>query len=249
MPAGNPPQIAGVDGCKKGWIAVTAEPETLGKAQVKIFASFAELISQLSPQTLIAVDMPVGLAERTCRGGRPPDWAAREFLGPQRASVFPVPSRRAVYAHEKGYPQVCAMARATSDPARAPSKQLFAILPRIRQIDEILRHDPLLRERVFEVHPEVSFKVMHKDEPLSERKKVKGRINWRGMQLRKDLLTKEGFPLSFLDQSPPNGAGWDDFYDACACAWSGRRILYKEARVFPLAPPLDGEGLEQAIRA
>ncbi|HUZ91485.1 MAG TPA: DUF429 domain-containing protein [Methylocella sp.] len=248
MLVSKPAEIAGVDGCRKGcWIAVTADTQTFDKAQVKIFKSFAELISELAARSIIGIDMPTGLAEHTDRGGREPDWAAREFLGRQRASVFPVPSRRAVY--ERDYAQVCAIARETSEPRRAVSKQLFGILPRIRQIDEILRQDPALRDRVFEVHPEVSFKVMNNDEPLPERKKVKGRIYQPGMHLRHNLLRKEGFPLSFLNQRPPHGAALDDFYDACACAWSAKRILYGKARVFPCHPPLDGEGLEQAIRA
>src|SRR5579875_301113 len=244
MPAGgNPPQIARVDGCKNGWIAVPAEPETLAKAQAKIFKSFAELISQLSPRTLIAIDIPIGLPERAIGGGREPDWVARAFLGPRRVSLFPVPSRRVVDAHEQGYEKVCKIAEDTSDPPKKPSQQVFNIFPRIREVDAILRQDPALRACVFEVHPEVSFKVMNNDEPLPSKK------DRPGMQLRKELLMKEGFPLSFLDQSPPRGARWDDFYDACACAWSARRILYKEARIFPMNPPLDGEGLEQAIRA
>jgi predicted RNase H-like nuclease len=244
-----PAQIAGVDGCKAGWVAVTATAKSFDKAQVKIFATFAELIAELAPRLIIAIDIPIGLPECAIRGGREPDWAARAFLGPRRASVFPVPSRKAVYVHEQGYRRACDVARETSDPKRALSKQLFGILRRIRQIDEVLRQEPVLRERVFEVHPEVSFKVMNNDESLPERKKVKGRINPQGMQLRKELLAKEGFPLSFLDQILPQGAGRDDFYDACACAWSAKRIVYGKARVFPSHPPIDGEGLEQAIRA
>jgi predicted RNase H-like nuclease len=239
-----PTQISGVDGCRAGWVAVTATSKTFEKAEFKVFTSVAALISELAPRSIIAIDMPIGLPERAIRGGREPDWAAREFLGLQSASVFPVPSRKAVYAHEQGYTRVCDVARETSDPKRAVSKQLFGILRRIWQVDEILRHDPVLRERVFEVHPEVSFKVMNNDEPLPERKKSK-----HGMQLRKELLTKQGFSLSFLDQSRLRGVGRDDFYDACACAWSAKRILSKKARVYPCRPPLDGEGMEQAIRA
>jgi predicted RNase H-like nuclease len=90
---------------------------------------------------------------------------------------------------------------------------------------------------------------MNNNEPLLERKKINGRIHWRGMKIRTELLMKEGFPLSFLEQSPPHGAGRDDFYDAYACAWSAKRILEGKALVFPPHPSLDGEGLEQAIRA
>jgi predicted RNase H-like nuclease len=249
MLLGTPTQIAGVDGCKAGWIAVTVEPGTFDGAEVAIFNSFTELVAEAPASSLIAIDVPIGLPERAIKGGREADWGAREFLGARRASVFPVPSRKAVYAYEQGYGRVCDVARETSDEKRAVSKQLFGILRRIRQIDAALRQEPVLRERVFEVHPEVSFKVMNNDESLPERKKVKGRINPQGMQLRKELLAKEGFPFSFLDQIPPQGAGHDDFYDACACAWSAKRIVYGTARVFPSHPPIDGEGLEQAIRA
>jgi predicted RNase H-like nuclease len=241
---GTPIQVSGVDACKAGWIAVTTAPESFEKAEVKVFASVAALISELAPRSIIAIDVPIGLPERTIRGGREPDWAAREFLGLQRASVFLVPSRKAVYAHEQGYTRVYDVARETSDPKRAVSKQLFGILRHIRQVDEILRQESVLRERVFEVHPEVSFKVMNNDEPLPERKKSE-----HGMQLRRGLLTKQGFSLSFLDQSLLRGVGRDDFYDACACAWSAKRILHGSARVFPCHPPIDAEGLEQAIRA
>jgi predicted RNase H-like nuclease len=247
MLLGAPVQIAGVDGCRGGkWIAVTTIAEGFGSAEVKVFKSVDALISELAPRSIIAIDIPIGLPERAINGGREPDWAARAFLGPRRTSVFPVPSRHAVYRQD--YAQLCAIAHATSDPPKAASIQLFQILPRIWEVDMILRQDPALCERVFEVHPEVSFQVMNNNDPLPP-KKVKGRISLPGMDLRKKLLAKVGFSPSFLSQNPPSGAAFDDFYDACACAWSAKRILLGKARVFPSNPPLDGEGLEQAIRA
>jgi Protein of unknown function (DUF429) len=69
------------------------------------------------------------------------------------------------------------------------------------------------------------------------------------MQLRTELLAGQGFALGFLETKPPREAALDDFYDACACAWSANRILGREARVFPAEPDLDAEGLEVAIRA
>jgi predicted RNase H-like nuclease len=128
----------------------------------EVFDTFANLVGWLQPDSIIAVDMPIGLPERAIKGGRAPDWAAKEFLGPRRASVFLVPSRRAVYAREavdaykQGYRRVCAVACETSDPRRAPSIQAYSIFPRIQQIDQMLRQDKALRRRVFEVHPEVS---------------------------------------------------------------------------------------------
>ncbi|MCI0466614.1 MAG: DUF429 domain-containing protein [Beijerinckiaceae bacterium] len=242
-------QIAGVDACKGGkWIAVIATPDSFDKAEVTIFKTAAALISEVAPRSLITIDVPIGLPERAISGGRECDWAARAFLGPRRTSVFLVPSRQAVYAHAQGYAQVCAAARTTSVPPRAVSKQLFGILPRIQEIDLMLRQKPMLRERAFEVHPEVSFQVMNNGKPLPP-KKVKGRLSPPGTEFRKKLLAREGFSSSFLSQKPPRGAALDDFYDACACAWSAKRILLGSAQVFPSHPPLDAEGLEQAIRA
>src|SRR5262245_43895595 len=130
-----PAQISGVDGCKASWIAVTATPKSFDKAEAKIFETLAELMAELAARSIIAIDIPIGLPGRGIQGGREPDWAAREFLGRQRASVFPVSSRRAVYACAHGYAAVSAIAQDTSDPPKKPSKQLFGILPRIRQID------------------------------------------------------------------------------------------------------------------
>lgn len=227
---------------------MTFMPDAPSRAEVKVFESFADLVSGLQPDSIIAVDMPIGLPERAIRGGREPDWEARKFLGPRRASVFPVPSRQAVYGLAQGYAQVCTTARETSDPPRAPSKQAFSIFRRIQQIDGTLRQDPAPVRRVFEVHPQVSFTLMNRA-PIPEPKKVKGRVNEPGMPCRKELLERQGFAAYFLDASPPQGAALDDFYDACACAWSGRRILGREARVFPTPPGVDGEGLQVAIWA
>ncbi len=240
--------IIGVDGCKGGWIAVYIAADDIGAVQTEIFEDFQNLIDAFAPEAIIAVDMPIGLPERAIGGGRAPDWAAREFLSLRRASVFPVPSRRTVYAFAQGYAQACELARATSDPPKAFSKQAFWIFPRIQQVDLALRSDFSLRRRVFEVHPEVSFALMNGGTPL-EAKKLKGRLNAQGIERRKALLAKQGFAADFLDAKPPRGAAWDDFYDACACAWSGRRILRREARVFPPKPGVDAEGLPVAIWA
>src|SRR5580704_9263094 len=93
-------QIAGVDGCKAGWIVVILQPDSPARAEAKVFENFTNLAGALNPDSIIAVDMPIGLPERASKGGHAPDWAAKEFLGPRKGSVFLVPSRPAVYAYE-----------------------------------------------------------------------------------------------------------------------------------------------------
>jgi predicted RNase H-like nuclease len=73
--------------CKSGWIAVIFQPDAFGPAEVKVFDTFANLVGWLQPDSIIAVDMPIGLPERAIKGGRAPDWAARtegfELLNPE----------------------------------------------------------------------------------------------------------------------------------------------------------------------
>ncbi|WOJ89241.1 DUF429 domain-containing protein [Methylocapsa polymorpha] len=246
---GREPPTVGADGCKGGWIAVSFVAGDIGRAQTKIFADFKELIGAFAPDAIIGVDMPIGLPEQSGRGGRAADRAARTFLGPRGVTVFPVPSRAAVEAFDdgapdKGYAQACKLEKENSEPSKSFSKQVFWIFPRIQQIDRLLRADAELQNRVFEVHPEVSFAVMNNGEALSDGKKSK-----EGRELRRELLAKQGFAMDFLEEKPPRGAAWDDFYDACACAWSARRISAEEHRVFPAMPGVDAEGLPVAIWA
>jgi len=240
--------VAGVDGCKAGWISVSFPMAAPQLAAPRVFTSFRDLVGALPGDSVIAVDMPIGLPDRAITGGREPDWAARKFLGPCRARVFPVPSRRAVHAYGEGYARVCAVARETSEPPRAPSKQAFHIFPRILEIDALLCRDEALCGRVFEVHPEVAFALMNGG-PLLEPKKMKGRGHTSGLEHRKLLLHGRGFEVAALEAQRPRGAGLDDLLDACACAWSAGRILRGEARAFPDAPGTDGHGLPIAIRA
>src|SRR5437763_193817 len=62
-------KLAGVDGCKAGWIVVHREP---GAApSVSVFPSFPALLEAL-PDAIIAVDMPIGLPDFSRKGGRGP---------------------------------------------------------------------------------------------------------------------------------------------------------------------------------
>jgi threonine dehydratase len=240
--------IAGVDGCKAGWIAVIF-PKTEPKlAALRIFETFRDVVVALPADSIIAVDMPIGLPDLAIRGGRALDWAARELLGRRRASVFPVPSRCAVTAFDLGYAQVCEVARETSEPPRAPSKQAYHIFPRICEIDALLRLDRALRGRVFEVHPEVAFALMNGG-PLAEPKKTKGRGHAPGLEHREVLLHDRGFDVAALTEKRPRGAGRDDLLDACACAWSAGRIASGVAESLPDPPGTDGQGLPVVIRA
>lgn len=238
--------LAGVDGCAGGWIAAFVRPA--GDAgKVEIFARFADVLAASQTPAVVAVDIPIGLPERSGAGGRQAENAVRPLLGARQSSVFPVPSRAAIYRTD--YAAACAAALATSEPPRKVSKQLFNIAPKIREVDEVLRADPALAARVYEVHPELAFWRLNGERPLTEPKKVKSRPHARGLDLRRDLLGGAGMPDGLVGATPPKGAAQDDLMDALACAAVARRLHAGLARPFPDPPPRDAFGLPMAIWA
>lgn len=230
--------VIGVDGCPGGWIAVFWG-ETVTH---RLCRSFAEVVGLGG--TVIAVDMPIGLPQTH---GRPAEREVRSRLGARQSSVFAVPARPAVMCDD--YRMACGVNLLHSDPPRKIAKQSFHLFPKIREVDALMT--PGLQSRVFEVHPELAFWAMNGETPLPLPKKVKGRPSHDGLALRRDLLREAGFPLADLRPSPyrSSDVGADDLIDACACAWSARRILDGRNLRFPGTPVLDARGLRMEINA
>lgn len=238
--------FAGVDGCPAGWLVAFVRPEG-AEARIVTVSHFADVLAAPEQPAVIAVDIPIGLPERTGAGGRAAENVVRPLLGGRQSSVFSVPSRAAIDAAD--YIEACRIAFATSEPARKVSKQLHMIAPKIREVDAVLRADSALVARVFETHPELAFRQINGEDALDEPKKVKGRCYEPGLALRRRLLVAAGLPAAYVSGAPPKGAGPDDLLDALACAVVARRIHSGVARAFPSPPPRDAFGLPMAMWA
>ncbi|GGF52243.1 hypothetical protein GCM10007301_09650 [Azorhizobium oxalatiphilum] len=248
------PDVVGLDGCPGGWIA--AHWSGAGTLTLSRIAHLADLFPAGAMAPVAAIDIPIGLPAVAGEGGRPPERHVRPLLGGRQSSVFSVPSRAAVEAaadiavpEGERYRHACAVALETSQPPRKISKQAFMIFPKILEADALLRHRPDLP--LTECHPEVSFWAMNDKQPLSLPKKVKGAPDMPGLVLRIGLLAAQGLPVDRLtrERARSLGAGLDDLVDACACAWSARRIALGTALSFPDPPERDGFGLRVAIVA
>jgi predicted RNase H-like nuclease len=234
--------LAGVDGCRAGWIAAFVQPAG-SEARVEILARFADVLA--SGVRVIAVDMPIGLPRRSEE--RTAERLVRPLIGARQSSVFSVPSRPAIYAPD--YREACRIAAETSDPPRKVSKQLFHIGPKIREIDACLRTGGARAEDVYEVHPEVAFWRLNGERALAEPKKIQGKLHPAGVALRQRLLLMAGLPEPIVCGAVPKGAARDDLLDALACAAIARRIYRGEAEPFPDPPPRDDHHLRMAIWA
>lgn len=238
--------VAGVDGCRAGWLCVLLDAGTGAPVSAFITAEIATLVAR-EDIARIAVDIPIGIPGFALRGGRGCDAALRAVLGSRQSSVFAVPARAALA--QTDYRAACEAAHQCSDPPRKVSKQCFNIFPKIREVDAVMSPDR--QERIAECHPEGAFWAMNAQRALSEPKKVKSRAHEPGLAERRALLTGAGFPAAFLHSADfrRSDAGEDDFLDACACAWTARRILRGEAIRFSVDPAVDPKGLRMEILA
>jgi len=206
-------RVAGIDGTKGGWVAVVLEDGAFAGDHVirPVETTFAEL----SDAHVLAIDVPIGF------GPRRVDAAARRFLTGASSAVFTTPTRE--------------LLEMPFGPGLGVSAQAHALGPRILHITKLAQSDP----RLYEVHPEVSFRAMNGRRPLRYRKKSAG-----GVLERVELLRKHGIDVTQLEGSA--SAPIDDVLDAAAAAWSAHRIGLGAARTLP-DPPEVIEGLGMAI--
>ena len=231
--------IAGVDGCQAGWIVVLWD----GGADLasRLCRDFAEVMALTAE--IIAVDMPIGLPERS---GRPPEREVRTRLGDRQSSVFAVPAEKAVYCTDYG--EACRVNLLHSDPPKKVSKQCFHLFPKMREIDAFIQ--PSHQSRIYESHPELAFWAMNGKAPLSLPKKLRGTPYPPGLDLRRSLLRCSGLPVDSLTPDyRRRDVGPDDLIDACACTLVAWRILNRRSIRFPANPPLNARGLRMEINA
>jgi predicted RNase H-like nuclease len=229
-------RVVGVDGARSGWIAVADGSPTF---VFHVFSSPSALFKAFEYARVIAVDIPIGLADRSSRA---PDALARKFVGGRRAcSIFSAPVRGILDAQSQ--PEASRRHRAID--GRGFGAQSFGILPKIREWDALLRLHASARERIYEIHPEVSFAALNGGVGL-----ILGKKTSEGAQLRAELLGREfgaEAVQDLLSRVPRREAAPDDVLDALVALWTARRIARGEAESLPSPPCVDSEGLRMAI--
>lgn len=233
-------EVAGVDGCRRGWVVVRRNMGSR-RWEAVVLDSFTEVVAATVDCTILAVDMPIGIPEAATAGGRACDAAARALLGPGRTgSVFSPPCRAALACDV--YTEALAANRASGPAAPGLSIQAFNIFAKIREVERVMT--PTLQQRVREVHPELAFRALNGGMALAAGKKTPA-----GHAQRRGLLARAGF-LRIRARLPAlrrAGAQADDVLDACAACWSAERMALHSAERLPICPESDARGLRMEI--
>lgn len=221
--------VLGADGCKGGGWAVAMID---GEGELSWhWAADTRALLQIADEydaDAVALDVPIGLpalgARRQC------DVESRVRLGARSSSVFAAPPREVL---------ACTSYAEARPIAPSLSAQAFALVPRIRQVDEALRgRGPDVHARVVESHPEVGFAAMAAGRgALAPKRSAAGAL--QRIALLEEVLDAP------LPTDPPALAMLDDALDAAACALVAWRWARGEAEV--LGDEVDALGTPMRI--
>lgn len=225
----------GVDGCKAGWFAVGCLED--GRVKAAVYASMSELSAACSG-AYVAIDIPIGLPDT---GRRACEATARQLLGLRASSVFPTPVRDCLSALDS-YERASALSMARI--GKKLSKQTFAILPKIAEVDRCLRADATLAAHVYEVHPEVCFADWAGGQPARHGKKT-------GLGFAERLLLVDaaypGEVARIRERFTSRQVADDDILDAFAALRTAERLAKGKAHAIDQREEFDGHGLRMTM--
>ena len=233
------PWIAGVDGCRAGWLVVLAECQasTFQIRDVRLYSGLVNVLRLHPTPMTIAVDIPIGLLNEPQPGGRLCDIETRRLLGRRASSVFSPPSRLSLEATQYDHVRT-----------HGVSRQAFGILPKIREVDQLMT--PALQDMVYEAHPELAFMSLA-GHPMCHNKKTLA-----GREERLRALTRAGnislpqlrrASVRALEPFTRSQVVPDDLLDAYVLLCTAWRISNAQANCLPAYPPVDARGLRMEI--
>jgi predicted RNase H-like nuclease len=181
----------------------------------------------------IAVDMPIGLADRGRRGC---DEAARKAPHLRPSSIFPMPVRGALL-HDS-YAEANAWSKANG--YGGVVKQAWNLKPKLLDVERVALNDP--RAPVYEAHPELAFARLA-GQRLASKKTSEGREQRLALL---DGAGIQGLP-TILAQVPRALAAPDDVLDAAVLLVTAKRIRDGAAICYPDTPIRNAQGIVMRI--
>jgi predicted RNase H-like nuclease len=235
--------IAGVDGCHGGWVVALADgwPCRLPPNMV-ICLTFEALLIATAKCQIVVVDMPIGLP--TGAEHRYCDEIGRIMLGPSGATrLFYAPPRPTLSARTPAEFQ--GLHRDVT--GKGAGLPVWGIVPKLREVDDVMTPAPALQNRVYEFHPELAWQ--HLAGTLLPSKHTHDGLNRRMALLREYVLSLDAITVA-RDGLTRKQASLDDLLDALVGLGVAQAIAggpdYRR-RIPKGEPERDSQGLRMEI--
>jgi len=233
----------GIDGCKKGWIAIGLGNDA--EYQYGVFSSLEDFwVANENSIDTVLVDIPIGLPHATDRNV---ESIVRKRVPERRSSMFPVPARKVLEfaaAHdfaESSYMAACELNQSIL--GKSFSKQTWNIMRKIYEADQFLQKFKQAQSYVFESHPEVLFWALNGHKPLRYPKK-QGLGFLERLEILQQFQTNAFDIIQSVYDAHRRQLSDDDILDALSCAVSAR---LGRLRSIPENPTADETGLPMRI--
>lgn len=226
----------GIDGCRMGWFYFRLTDSD--KWSFGVLNNIAEVESTFKPNDKILIDIPIGLRhsedkERLC------DLESRKILKKRGSSVFPAPSRLALQSDN----YVDASRVNLENLGRRLTKQSWAIMRKIKEVDDFVRSEPDIKLR--EMHPECTYWALNSKKPLSFKKKSRDGLIERLLILKKFFTMTDKVYIESMNSFLRKEVAKDDILDALTGAVSLK--FSKKLITLPAIPERDAEGIKMQI--
>ena len=232
----------GIDGCRPGWVLVRCNEVPAFLPPVEIHPDLQAAQPSIQEAQRALIDMPIGLSNNR-EGRRVCDKAARKLLGLRRSAIFFPPVRPALAATT--YEEACRLNKRRC--GKKISIQAWYIVPKIRELDQMLRNQPDLQQKLRESHPELCFWALNGKRPLLWPKRSRNGLALRMNLLQKVVPDAEQFLQNELQRLPRTAVSRDDVIDAMVLALHASLVERYGFVCLPPDPPRDGEGLPMEI--
>ena len=173
--------LIGVDGTSSGWVASIGSSKRRCLSSINFFENLDELLTNY-PDSVVVIDMPIELNEKNYL--RECDILAKRYLGKNfQSSIFIPPLKKVLKCNV--YKEANSLSKKIA--GKGLSKQSWHLKNKISEVQDLCKFS----DKIYEGHPECSFKML-KNRPLDAKKK-----SVKGIFERLNLLKKAGLdPLS-----------------------------------------------------
>lgn len=209
---------AGIDGCKYGWILMKSNKDKIEYGG--IFTSIQILLETHQDLDRILIDMPLGLSAKG--KVRTLESFMKKELKTRHSTVFNAPCRESLSA--KNHRDASQINKEIE--GKGISIQTFFISNKIAEVDNLIKKNKDLKNKIIESHPEICFKYLNEGiivkskksslEGIKERLNILQRYDSNLIELYNTV--KENTKRKFVTK--------DDIVDSiCLCLvnkWSGK---------------------------